>query len=208
MKKIINAFPIPIFETLLDNHESINSSLIIEIRKLFSNMNNKRILSSAWHNGVFSRNNEPLGYSSFNDGDLTENPNFEFFYSDIRNRITEFFQQLHCHNSWSFTNSWTNVYPEGAFVPLHHHGNVHWSGVYYVKADPGCGDLLLVDPKEYSLNNEPSNTDGRGVDKMTINAIPGKLFLWPGYLKHETQPNHSGTDRIVISFNVNINDQL
>jgi uncharacterized protein (TIGR02466 family) len=156
---------------------------------------------------ILTDNPAETGYSSFNNGDLTKDPTFNFFYEAIRPLITDFFNQLEAgpdfSKEWGFENSWAAVYPTGAYVPHHNHGNVHWSGVYYVQTPPHCGNLVFFDPKEYALSNEPTDTKWRGNRRSEVEVTAGKLFVWPGYLKHESMPNQADTDRIIISFNIN-----
>jgi uncharacterized protein (TIGR02466 family) len=209
LKKIVNAFSVPILETQFDNVDALNVSLYENITAMFSDMDDKRLLSYEWNNFVLTDNPKPAtGYSSFNHASLVDNPNFKEFFDIITPLITDFFKQLNFPeaspfiNKWSFENSWASVYPEGAWVPSHNHGSSHWSGVYYVKADPACGDLIFSDPKEYSLSNEPANTKWRGNNRHIMGAIPGKMYVFPGYVKHESHPNMSGEDRVIISFNI------
>ena len=206
MKKIINAFSVPILESKLHNVEQLNNTLSTEIINLFSTMEDKRLLSYEWNNRVLTDNPASTGYSSFDNGSLTNNQNFNKFFQTISPIITEFFSQLEYSGSWQFDNAWANVYPQGAFVPAHSHGTAHWSGSYYVDAEWGCGDLILIDPKENALSNEPQYTKWRGHKDYPIKVEPGNLVVFPGYLKHQTLPNQSGVDRIIISFNITCND--
>ena len=107
------------------------------------------------------------------------------------------------HDDWHFVNSWAAVYPKGAWVPLHDHKLMEWSGVYYVSAPKDCGDIVFTDPKEYALAAEPPSTRWRGNYKQKFNPTNGKLILFPSYVKHESVPNLSEEDRIIISFNIN-----
>ena len=202
MKKIVNLFPVVTLEAIIDDYESINTRLMSEIEKLFDNDEEKRVLSHKWNSFVIKRDKDPLGYTSYNGSNLIEHPDFKFFYDHIGGLITDFFAQLDYHEEWNFYNSWASVYPKGAFVPSHDHRPFHWSGAYYVKALDNCGDIRFTDPKEYALQNEPTNTSFRGNLQQSVTPTPGKLLVFPSYLKHETMPNESAEDRIIISFNI------
>jgi|688.fasta_scaffold14953_6 uncharacterized protein (TIGR02466 family) len=202
MKKIINAFSVPILEAILPDAELINESLNPKIQKLFNNISDKRLLGHYWHSNILTDETPDTGYSSFNHGSLTDDKNFNDFFATISPVITEFFNQLNFNQTWDFINAWANVYPHGSFVPHHNHGTAHWSGSYYVNAAENCGDIILHDPKEYALNNEPPSTKWRGNISCPISVLPGKLVIFPGYLKHETKPNLSSEDRTIISFNI------
>lgn len=202
MKKIVNLFPVVTLEAIIDDHEYVNTRLDFEIAKLFENDEPKRILSHKWNSYVIQKDKDPAGYTNFNGSDLIHNPNFKFFFDHISVLISDFFAQLDYHDEWRFYNSWSSVYPKGAFVPLHDHKPMHWSGAYYVKAKENCGDIRFTDPKEYALQNEPINTKHRGNHQHNVVPEAGKLLLFPSYLKHETMPNESDDDRIIISFNI------
>lgn len=208
-KKIINSFSVPVLEAKFENVEDLNMRLSSTITQMFENMDDKRLLSYEWDNFILTDNNSPsTGYSSFNHGNLVEDSRFTEVFDLISPIISDFLKQLNYpaarpyEDNWSFENAWANVYPEGAWVPAHNHTPCQWSGVYYVKAATNCGNISFTDPKEYALSNEPEFTRFRGNHKMVMDVEDGKLFMFPGYLKHETQPNHSGEDRIIISFNI------
>ena len=202
MKRIINAFSVPILEFQLQHDADRTTSWVRDITSLFAKMDDKRLLSHEWNNNIVTDNHSKIGYSSFNHSNLANDSKFQSFFETITPLITEFLKQLEYNGDWKFENAWANVYPVGAYVPLHNHGTMHGSGVYYITATDGCGDLKLIDPKEYSLNNEPVETMWRGNHNMRIEATTDKLIMFPGYLKHETDPNYSVGDRIVISFNI------
>ena len=206
MKKIVNAFSVPILESKLYHTDQNNNKLSACIVSLFSSMKDKRLLSYEWNNRVLTDNPAATGYSSFDNGSLTNNQNFDKFFQMISPTITDFFSQLEYDGPWKFENACANVYPQGAFVPPHSHGTAHWSGSYYVNAEHGCGDLILIDPKEYALSNEPEYTKWRGHVDYSISVSTGMLVLFPGYLKHQSMPNQSGSDRIIISFNINCDE--
>lgn len=204
MKKVINAFSTPIMEAKLPNYAEINNKLLPLIIELFDNLEYKRELSFNWNRYELTHNKDESGYSSFNEYNLIDDKNFTFFYDALGLMLTDYFNSLGWNGDWNYINSWSNVYPHGAFVPAHHHGDVHWSGVYYVAAPQNCGDLIIHDPKEYSLLREPDNVMFRGNKSVRVTPEPGKFLCWPGYLKHETFPNLSNDDRIIISFNLDM----
>ena len=204
MKKIVNAFTVPVLEAIFPNIEQLNTDLNNHVSNLFSNMKDKRLLSYEWDNNILTDQTSPsTGWSSFNHSNLKDDPNFSSLYDLLSPLINDFFDQLGFYGDWDFVNSWANVYPKNSFVPHHNHGDVHWSGVYYINADENCGDLFLLDPKEYALSNEPFNTKWRGNHKLRITPVPGKVVLFPGYLKHESAPNKNDSYRTIISFNIN-----
>lgn len=202
MKKIIPLFPVITLESIVEDHLDINEKLIREIETIFDSDNPKRVLSHKWNNRLITQEKHKLGYTNFNNESLIDNSKFDFFFDSISIVINGFFEQLNYLGNWHFVNAWASVYPPGAYVPLHDHKPMHWSGVYYVKALPECGNILFTDPKEYALQVEPPSTMYRGNQMHAVSPVSGNLLLFPGYLKHETLPNDTNEDRIIISFNI------
>jgi uncharacterized protein (TIGR02466 family) len=196
------AFPVPILNVDLDNCAELNAKLRRVIDKYFDSVDKKRVLSHEWNRQLITKDRAKLGYTSFNCETLTMKKEFAFFFQSLSPLITQFFNALQFHGRWEFVNAWSSVYPKGAWVPSHNHGDAHWSGVYYVATSEACGDLVFWDPKEYALANEPSGFMFRGNHHIKVTPVDGKLCVFPGYLKHETLPNQSEHDRIIISFNI------
>jgi len=155
MNKITNIFPVIVLESQIVNHEIINQRLVKEIDTHFDNLQDKRVLSYKWRANIMTDKKHQMGYTSFMGPSLTTLSNFNFFHKHISDTIQDFFTQLNYYGGWNFANSWVSVYPKGAYIPLHDHRPVQWSGVYYVAAHENCGDIAFTDPKEYALQNEP-----------------------------------------------------
>lgn len=94
---------------------------------------------------------------------------------------------------------------ELASVEPHRHANYFLSFVYYVQAEPGCGDLVIM-PNDPSIEfmcptayHKESNVYNSGRHRTEPKV--GTLVAFPTWLMHMVGPNRSGTDRI--SFAVN-----
>jgi uncharacterized protein (TIGR02466 family) len=203
MRKILNLFSVPVLEAHIPQIDNIDLSN--KINNVFDTMPVKRVLSEKWRDNLEAPGQPEKGYSTFNDEskDLLKNPDFNNFFKTIETVINEFLIQLGYNDVWQYENSWASIYPQGAFVDRHNHGTAHWSGVYYVEGPDNEARILFDDPKEYSLNHEPHGVKFRGRMQYSFQPIPGQLLLWPGYLNHSSVPNNSGSDRTIISFNIN-----
>ena len=103
-------------------------------------------------------------------------------------------------------DSWANINRRGDVV--HTHPNCMWSGVYYVtpgKPDPDVpygGLLELLDPREAHNYIQVTNTvlDARHF----FENKPGRMLLWPSWVKHMVHPYVGEGERISIAFNVNV----
>lgn len=101
--------------------------------------------------------------------------------------------------------AWAMIMRAGDHAVVHHHGDAHWSAVYYVDAgdaDPALaesGALVLVDPRR----------GGRplpGLDLFSaissITPRTSSLVLFPGWLQHYVHPYRGRRPRISISCNL------
>jgi uncharacterized protein (TIGR02466 family) len=105
-------------------------------------------------------------------------------------------------------DSWANINRRGDYNVVHTHPNCMWSGVYYVtpgKPDPNVpygGLLELLDPREAHNYIQVTNTvlDARHF----FENEPGRMLLWPSWVKHMVHPYVGEGERISIAFNVNV----
>jgi uncharacterized protein (TIGR02466 family) len=105
-------------------------------------------------------------------------------------------------------DSWANINRRGDYNVVHTHPNCMWSGVYYVtpgNPDPDVpygGLLELLDPREAHNYIQVTNTvlDARHFFKNE----PGRMLLWPSWVKHMVHPYVGEGERISIAFNVNV----
>lgn len=111
----------------------------------------------------------------------------------------------------SFTllcDGWANVCRPGDYNVVHTHPNAMWSLVYYVaagKPDPAVpysGALELLDPREAANYLQIQNTvlDGR----TFVENVPGRMVLFPSWVKHMVHPFVGEGTRISIAVNVNV----
>ena len=80
------------------------------------------------------------------------------------------------------------------------------SAAYYVKAKENCGKIKFFEPLDQKLMKTPSKNKTTELSAEVVNFTPneGDLLIFPSYLHHSVEENLSGEDRIVISFNVDI----
>lgn len=105
-------------------------------------------------------------------------------------------------------DAWGNINRNGDYNVVHTHPNCMWSGVYYIsrgEPDPSIpqnGLLELLDPREAANYIQIQNTilDGR----QFMENRPGRMLLWPSWMKHMVHPFTGGGERISIAFNVNV----
>jgi len=99
---------------------------------------------------------------------------------------------------------WVNVLkPDGS-----HSGHIHphsvVSGTVYVTVPPGSGALKLEDPRLPMMMAAPLRRDDAPEPLRTFvyaQPMPGTVFLWESWLRHEVAPGTGKGERISISFN-------
>ena len=109
-------------------------------------------------------------------------------------------------------DSWANVCRNGNYNVVHTHPNAMWSIVYYVtrgqpdSSVPYSGLLELLDPRESANYIQVPNTilDAR----MFIECRPGRLVLFPSWVKHMVHPFIGSGVRISIACNVNVLEEM
>lgn len=194
--QFLQMFPTTLLSCRLPDHERLNAGLLEYIEKL------RRIAPDGR-----TRSNV-LGWQSGNlDFDV---PSVAEFATLVLERAREY----GLAHSWSFPSHmqlimreiWANASGKHAYNNVHNHPNSLLSGVYYVKAEEKCGDLLIADPRKQAWVMQPEFVE-RNQMNSAVHTIPpevGKLIIFPSWLDHGVNPNLSDTDRISMSFNINL----
>jgi uncharacterized protein (TIGR02466 family) len=99
-----------------------------------------------------------------------------------------------------FKNSWMNFYNNGDFQYPHHHAGSVISGIYYYQTNGRDGRVIFENPNPYlDLHLFPGS---HGFTKLGIDPKPGRLVLFPSWLRHGVEINNTDHERISISFNI------
>lgn len=90
---------------------------------------------------------------------------------------------------------WLNTYRKGHSQERHDHGSCFLSGNYFFDIPKNTGDMIVYHP----LSNKV--IDGWAPYAGKVKSETGKLILFPSYLYHAVERNHTDNLRITISFN-------
>ncbi|MAF25335.1 hypothetical protein CL634_07135 [bacterium] len=185
--KIDWVFPAPVWRFHFENYEEYNRKMeknIYELRESFPGK--QRSNGLGWHSGDEFKLHEMA--------------------KPLLDEIKEAFLTVANHSKLSYSslrlNAWANINPPGAFNFRHVHPGSHYSGAYYIKVPPGCGDLRFQNPLAgyYKFGNtEPTPCS---MDRYLISPEEGQLVMFRSNLEHTVLPNMSQEDRISIGFNV------
>ena len=105
------------------------------------------------------------------------------------------------------TGMWSIINKIGASNARHTHPNSFLSAAYYVRAPENCGDIMFHDPRSAPVFRRPKISKENMLNATEISIVPedGLLILFPSWLHHSVKSNISSKERIVISFNVDLN---
>jgi len=108
---------------------------------------------------------------------------------------------------------WSIINPPGSSNRAHVHPGCLWSGVYYIQAPAGAGNIEFIEPRTAHLMNQPkyepkSKRAKENWTKVRFDPVPGRMIIFPSWLYHAVDPNISKEtgrkgQRIIISFNLN-----
>jgi hypothetical protein len=100
---------------------------------------------------------------------------------------------------------WVNVNNKGEYNDIHDHnayGGTFLSGVFYVKVPPNCGRLRLFDPRPFVTGAPDMKYYNDGNNYHYFDPEPNLMVIFPGWLKHDVEPNRSDEERISVAFNL------
>jgi uncharacterized protein (TIGR02466 family) len=108
------------------------------------------------------------------------------------------------HAGFRITGCWANVSAPGARHRAHSHPNNYLSGVYYLRTHPGANSINFLDPRPQAGIIRPPVTalTAENTEQIVVQVQDGTLLMFPAWLQHSVDPNHSGSLRISLGFNV------
>ena len=100
------------------------------------------------------------------------------------------------------TGCWANINSPGAYHPTHNHPNNYLSGVYYVAVPEGGPALVFQDPRPVLMMPWTGKLSRVTANAAVAQPQPGRMVLFPSWLRHHVPSNQGTTERISISFNL------
>lgn len=102
----------------------------------------------------------------------------------------------------TITGCWANINPPGAYHPTHNHPNNYLSGVYYVDVPASGSHIVFQDPRPLMIMPKPRQFTRQTANAADAESKPGRLLIFPAWLRHSVPANDGQTERISISFNL------
>lgn len=103
-------------------------------------------------------------------------------------------------------NVWININQKGAWNLTHDHLDAVMTGVYYVQADKGNGNIKFERPDNARHFLPQENTKMTYFNSQVCEyvSITNAVYLFPAWLPHNVQQNTIDKDRISVSFNYGV----
>jgi len=190
-------FPNPVFHFKLEDYQKLNielKSYILDLKKK-NRDGQKKSNYGGWHSPNFDQKNDntPKKFSSI-----------------IKNFLKKIFTD---EMGWKYNpdkakiiGMWSIINKKGSFNIQHNHPNAYLSAAYYVKVPENSGNIKFFDPKEQKNIRYPKIKNYTDISAVITEITPkeGDLLIFPSYLYHSVGENLSEDDRIIISFNVDV----
>jgi uncharacterized protein (TIGR02466 family) len=192
---IRDIFPVKIYETEFENFVEIQQDLRNKIKPLFET-------NTASGNDYFDKDGQPI-FARTNPN-IQYNPDLQILKDFINRHVKLYWQACNYTSKVDpyVMQMWANDVPPGGFTPAHNHNPVPIAGVFYVDADEHQGNLYLEDPLEIVKGKMPYDfLEKPYLYTETITVKPGKLVLFPGWLRHHVRSNRATENRIVVGLN-------
>jgi uncharacterized protein (TIGR02466 family) len=145
----------------------------------------------------------PAGSNWQTPQDLHTRPAFADFVKLVETaaRGVARFLQIDQH-PMTITGCWANINPPGAYHPTHNHPNNYLSGVYYVAVPESGSRIVFQDPRPLMIMPKPRQFTRQTANAADAESRPGRLLIFPAWLRHSVPANDGQTERISISFNL------
>jgi len=107
-----------------------------------------------------------------------------------------------------FESAWLNVNRgQGSHNQVHIHDGI-LSGVFYISAPPGSGQLHIMNPGMNVLwqgHQRTHSPNEHTAEVAHITPRDGDFYLWPSYIPHSVDTNsQQDCERVSISFNISV----
>lgn len=143
--------------------------------------------------------------------DLHEKDAFAPLYPFVDSAIQETLKALGIGDTaYVITGCWANINPPGGAHRPHSHPNNVVSGVYYVQSLGEGDEILFHDPRPQAHVIQPVTKRAVAETQSTIGveAKPGRMLLFPSWLRHSVRQNRTDKERISVSFNAMLADYV
>lgn len=196
---IENIFPIKIYKTkFTGNLEELQSILIPKLDSVFEKTKSNN--QGSMRGGLCS-------YNAVRD--LQNWSELKHYIDFLQEHLLIYWKELGYRKEPKIAEMWANKYTPGSFIDTHNHSPVAVTVSFYLQKPTNSGNICFVNPIDTLLKHQPFREleNKNSYHKMfnyEVDVTEGDVVMFPGWLQHETVPNDSELDRIIIGTNVNI----
>ncbi len=195
-RELTTMFPVGVQVTDIAGAEKLNADMIAEIGRIRGAVPNS--LPEAWSCNLYTTVRSGINlfdrpvFAKLRDHIMTEGAAFANSYGfDIQ------------RHPLRITDCWINVYGQGDSQEAHIHQNNVLSGIYYVAAPPGCGELLFHSPLSDSMLEPPlREVNGFNSGICGFKPTAGTMVFFRSWLRHSVKPTVGKEERISVAFNL------
>ncbi len=200
--KVDHPFSSPLIYIKIDNHTKLNDLLIKESYewKRLDNGNDKSNKGNGWQSPETLMLKKTRGFKNFTD----------IIPNAAALAVSKINPQLQITDYTYKANAWVNINQKGGYNSIHHHGEFHLSGVYYVKnsiQDYDNGKIEFINSRnDYNIHK----VIGGNAFSTSIRVTPkeGFMIIFPSSLLHLVHPNNTNEDRISIAWNIKFEKKI
>lgn len=108
------------------------------------------------------------------------------------------------------TGCWLNIGKPGCVHKEHSHPNNFLSAVYYVNADAGANTITFTDPRPQAgvIQPKADKPSAALANSVTLETGPGRLMVFPAWLRHSVRENESNDLRVSIAYNMLLDSSI
>ena len=133
-------------------------------------------------------------------------PEFQELWELIEREANVLHQSIKLKGRIKLVEWWFNVNWKGGSNRLHNHPQSMYSGVYYIKTPPDCGNINFPNPNMTEIDffwpiKMREESTRMVTSCATLGSAKDMLYIFPSWLSHYVDTNMSDEPRISLSFN-------
>lgn len=196
MRQSIKLFPTVVYKNFYNGVDMLKENLFSKLDSVFEDTEN--------NNNTFMRQGTLCSYHTASDIHIKYREETRSIVDFVEQCAKEYWQECSYHKDLEpyVFQLWANKTPQGGYIDSHLHGNMPFTAVLYVDANPQQGNLILENPLEMVLMTQPISPEINYPIGEEIIVSSGDLVMFPGYIRHSVKPNTTDIPRLILGFNI------
>lgn len=191
MKQIHNIFPTTVYENNISYHDELKQELDDSLKEVLNTKLKDVDPSSDQYLEIVSQ----FAENAIGELKLTK------FSKMIDDNVRELSEVVGFKYRPYETVSWLRIHNKGKLSQIHSHNHADLVGVYYFNTNGDDGDIFFLTPVQHSTSSFFFKRS-ENFDKLHFKPAPGKLIMFPGWLRHGVEVNTTNNNRLIMAFNV------